>query len=211
MSPLTVNAFYDPMQNEINLPAAHLQAPWFDAAADDAANYGGLGALIGHEISHGFDPMGAQFDADGVMRNWWTDADRSAYDALGARLAAQYDGYEALPGLQVNGKQTLAENMADLIGLQIAFKAYQNTLRGQASEIMDGRSGEQRFFLSFARSWRAKFRAERAQQLLSSDVHAPFEFRANGPVINLDGFHEAFGTRPGDKLYKAPAERIRLW
>ncbi|MCV2360081.1 M13 family metallopeptidase [Paucibacter sp. TC2R-5] len=211
MSPLEVNAFYDPMGNEINLTAGILQAPLFEMQADDAANYGGIGAQIGHEISHGFDNMGAQFDGDGVMRPWWTEADRKAFEALGAKLVAQFNALEALPGKHVNGELTLPENMADLIGLQIAFKAYQASLGGRPAPVIDGYSGEQRFFLSFAQSWRVKRRDERTLQLLSSDPHAPNEFRANGPAQNVDGFHEAFGTHAGDKMFKPAAERVRLW
>jgi putative endopeptidase len=206
MSPLEVNAFYDPSQNEINLTAGILQAPLFDMEADDAANYGGIGVQIAHEISHGFDTMGAQFDGDGVLRNWWTDADRKAFDAIGARLAAQYSAYEVLPGKHVDGTLSLPENMADLAGLQMAFQAYRATQGGQIE-----RSGEQRFFKSFAQSWRVKMRAERQAQLLASDPHAPAPLRANGTAVNLDAFHDAFGTSPGDGMYKAPAERIRIW
>lgn len=211
MSPITVNAFYDPMLNEINLPAGLLQAPLFDMAADDAANYGGIGVQIAHEISHGFDTMGAQFDGDGVMRNWWTDADRKAFEAIGQRLQAQYSGYQALPGKHVNGAMTLPENMADLTGLQVAFKAYQRATAGKPAVVVDGYGGEQRFFLHYAKSWRKKARDERVLQLLASDPHAPNEFRANGPAVNVDGFHEAFGTKPGDGMFKPAAERVRTW
>lgn len=211
MSPLTVNAFYDPMLNEINLPASLLQAPLFDMAADDAANYGGIGVQIAHEISHGFDTMGAQFDGDGVMRNWWSDADRKAFEQIGRRLQAQYSAYEALPGKHVNGAMTLPENMADLTGLQVAFKAYQRATAGKPQPVVDGYSGEQRFFLHYAQSWRKKARDERVLQLLASDPHAPNQFRANGPAVNLDDFHRVFATQPGDGMYKAAGERIRTW
>ncbi|WP_426169839.1 M13 family metallopeptidase [Pseudoduganella sp. R-34] len=211
MSPIAVNAFYDPMLNEINLPAGLLQAPLFDMAADDAANYGGIGVQIAHEISHGFDSMGAQFDGDGVMRNWWTDADRKAFEEIGQRLQAQYARYEALPGKYVNGAMTLAENMADLAGLQVAFRAYQLASAGKVVPLVDGFSGEQRFFLNFAKSWRKKARDERVLQLLASDPHAPNEFRANGPAVNVDAFHEAFATKPGDAMFKPADERIRAW
>ncbi len=211
MSPIAVNAFYDPMLNEINLPAGLLQAPLFDMDADDAANYGGIGAQIAHEISHGFDTMGAQFDGDGVMRNWWSDADRKAFEEIGQRLQAQYSSYEAMPGKYVNGAMTLAENMADLTGLQIAFKAYQRAVGSKPRTVADGYTGEQRFFLSYAQSWRKKARPERVLQLLASDPHAPNEFRANGPAVNVDGFHQAFGTQPGDAMFKPAAQRIRSW
>lgn len=211
MTPQTVNAYYDPMLNEVVFPAAYLQAPLFDMAADDAANYGALGATIGHEISHGFDTTGSQFDGDGVMRNWWADADRKAYDAMSARLVAQYDGYEAMPGKHVDGRLTLAENMADVAGLQIAFKAYERSLAGRSAPVIQGFSGRQRFFLSYAQSRRAKMRDERMLQDLTNDPHAPPEFRTNGPVINADGFHQAFDTRPGDRMFKPASARIRLW
>lgn len=210
MSPLTVNAFYDPQLNEINLPAGILQAPFFDAAADDAENYGGIGAQIGHEISHGFDNLGSQFDAQGAMRDWMDPIDRKAMPQRTATLVQQYGAYEALPGKRLDGELTLPENLADVIGLQIAFRAYQASLGGRPSPVKEGLSGEQRFFLAFAQSWRILQRDERRLQLLS-DPHAPHEFRANGPVQHVDGFHQAFGTQPGDRLYRAPADRLRLW
>jgi putative endopeptidase len=211
MSPLEVNAFYDPMGNEINLTAGILQAPLFDMQADDAVNYGAIGATIGHEISHGFDNMGSQFDGDGVMRQWWSETDRQTFSALGAKLAAQFNAFEALPGKTVNGQLTLPENIADLVGLQIAFKAYQTSLHGKPAPRIDGYTGEQRFFLSFAQSWRVKRRDERTLQLLTSDPHSPPEFRANGAAQNIDGFQEAFGVHAGDKMFKPVAERVRLW
>lgn len=211
MTPQTVNAYYDPMLNEVVFPAAYLQAPLFDMEADDAANYGALGATIGHEISHGFDTTGSQFDGQGVMRDWWAEADRKAFDAMSARLVAQYDGYEAMPGKHVNGRLTLAENIADVAGLQIAFKAYERSLEGKPAPVIQGLSGRQRFFLSYAQSRRAKMRDERLLQDLTNDPHAPPEFRTNGPVVNADGFHRAFDTRPGDGMFKPANERIRLW
>jgi len=211
MSPLEVNAFYDPMGNEIHLMAGILQAPLFDMQADDAANYGGIGATIGHEISHGFDNMGAQFDGDGKMRHWWSEADRKAFEALSAQLVAQFNAMEALPGRSIDGTLTLPENIADLVGLQIAYMAYQRSLGGQAAPVIDGYSGAQRFFLNFAQSWRVKRRDERMLQLLSSDPHSPHEFRANGAARNVDGFHDAFGTQAGDAMFKPVQERVRLW
>ena len=211
MSPLEVNAFYDPMGNEILLTAAILQAPLYDPAADEAANFGGIGAQIAHEISHGFDSMGAQFDGQGRLRNWWTEEDRKAFEGKAAQLKAQFNGLEALPGKTVNGELTLPENMADLMGLHIAFKAYQASLGGQPSALIDGLSGEQRFFMSYARSWRVKRSEQRSLQLLSADPHAPNEFRANVPAMNLDAFHEAFQTAPGDAMFKPVSSRIRLW
>ena len=211
MTPQTVNAYYNPSQNEIVFPAAILQPPFFDMAADDAVNYGAIGAVIGHEISHGFDDQGSQFDGDGQLRNWWTEADRQAFEDIGARLVAQFDGYEPLPGKHVNGKLTLGENIADLSGLQVAYKAYQRSLGGKPAPQIGGYSGAQRFFLGWSQAWRSKAREERVLQLLTTDTHSPAGFRANGAAVNHDGFHQAFGTKPGDKMYKAPVDRIRIW
>ncbi|GJJ02270.1 peptidase M13 [Duganella rhizosphaerae] len=211
MAPQTVNAYYDPSLNEIVLPAGILQAPLFDPKADDAANYGAIGAMIGHELSHGFDTMGKQFDGAGVMRDWWSGADQAAFDALGARLSAQFDAYQPLPGRHVDGRLTLPENLADLAGLEVALQAYRRSLGGKPAPVIGGYSGEQRFFLSYARSQRIKLRAERQAALLASDPHAPGEFRVNGAAVNVDGFHRAFGTRPGDVMYKAVSERLRIW
>jgi putative endopeptidase len=211
MSPLEPNAYYDPMLNEINLPAGILQPPFFDAAAGDAENYGGIGALIAHEISHAFDTTGSQFDSKGVQRDWWSPADHAAFTAFGKRLASRFDAYEALPGAHVNGKLTLPENIADLMGLQLAYRAYRNTLAGTAAAPADVRAGEQRFFLAYARQWAVKRRAERVRQLLATDPHAPAEFRANSPAMNLDGFHDAFGTHPGDGMYLPATERLQAW
>ena len=211
MTPQTINAYYNPSLNEIVFPAAILQSPFFDMAADDAVNYGGIGAAIGHEISHGFDDEGSQFDGDGKLSNWWTEADRKAFEAIAAKLVAQYDGYEPIAGKHVNGQLTLGENIADLSGLQIAFKAYKRSLGGKPAPVIGGMTGEQRFFFSFAQIWRDKIREERSLQLLTIDPHSPAVFRANGTAVNQDGFHEAFKTKPGDKMYKAPEERIRIW
>jgi len=211
MTPQTVNAYYNPSLNEIVFPAAILQPPFFDMQADDAVNYGAIGAVIGHEISHGFDDEGSKFDGDGKLRDWWTAEDRKAFDEITAKLVAQYDAYEPLPGKHLNGKLTLGENIADLSGLQIAYKAWKLSLGGKPAPVIDGLSGEQRFFMGWAQAWRDKTRDERALQLLTTDPHSPAQFRANGAAVNHDGFHEAFGTKPGDAMYKAPADRLRLW
>jgi putative endopeptidase len=211
MTPQTVNAYYNPFANEIVFPAAILQPPFFDLKADDAVNYGAIGAVIGHEISHGFDDQGSQFDFDGALRNWWTEADRTAFKKLGDALVAQYEAYEPLPGKTINGRLTLGENIADLSGLQIAFKAYQKSLGGKPSPVIDGMTGEQRFFYGWAQAWRSKSRENRLLQRLTTDSHSPAEFRANGGVINHDGFHNSFVTKPGDKLHKPTTERIRIW
>jgi putative endopeptidase len=214
MTPQTVNAYYNPSLNEIVFPAAILQPPFFDLAADEASNYGAIGAVIGHEISHGFDDQGSQFDGDGVLCNWWTDADRLAFDALTSQLVAQFERYQALPGKTLNGRLTLGENIADLSGLQIAFRAYQASQRSnpsQSAAVIEGYTGEQRFFIAWARVWREKVRDERALQLLTTDPHAPAAFRANGAAVNHDGFHSAFETQPGDPMFKPASERLRIW
>ncbi|MGY4830444.1 M13 family metallopeptidase [Sphaerotilaceae bacterium SBD11-9] len=211
MTPQTVNAYYNPTMNEIVFPAAILEPPFFDMAADDAANYGAIGAIIGHEISHGFDDSGSQFDAEGKLDNWWTDDDRKAFDALAAQLVAQYETYEPLPGKKLNGRLTLGENIADLSGLQIAYKAYHLALAGKPAPVIDGLSGDQRFFLAWGQAWRIKSREERVLQLLTVDTHSPPEFRANGAAVNHDGFHASFGTQPGDRMYKPAESRIRIW
>ena len=211
MTPQTVNAYYDPSRNEIVFPAAILQPPFFDLGADDAMNYGAIGAVIGHEISHGFDDQGSRFDGDGLLRNWWTDADREAFDAVGARLVAQYAAYQPIPGRHLNGLLTLGENIADVSGLQVAFAAYCHACAGQPESRVDGYTGAQRFFLGWSQAWRDKVREERSLQLLSTDPHAPAEFRANGAAVNHDGFHTAFATDPGDRMFKPRDERIRIW
>ncbi|ANH70927.1 peptidase M13 [Mitsuaria sp. 7] len=211
LTPQTVNAYYNPTLNEIVFPAAILQPPFYNTKADDAVNYGAIGAVIGHEISHGFDDQGSQFDGDGKLRNWWTDDDRKAFDAIGNRLVAQYEGYEPIAGKHLNGKLTLGENIADLSGLQIAYKAYLRSLGGKPAPVIDGYTGEQRFFMGWSQAWREKAREERKLQLLTIDPHSPPEFRANGAAVNHDGFHEAFKTKPGDKMFKSSEDRIRIW
>ena len=211
MTPQTVNAYYNPSFNEIVFPAAILEPPFFDMRADDAVNYGAIGAIIGHEISHGFDDWGSQYDGEGRLRNWWTAADRKAFEALGAQLVAQYGAYQPLPGQSLNGQLTLGENIADLSGLQIAWKAWQRSLGGRPAPVIDGLGGEQRFFMGWAQSWREKTREQRALQLLTVDPHSPPEFRANGAAVNHDAFHQAFGTRQGDGMYKPAERRLRIW
>jgi len=211
MTPQTVNAYYEPTKNEIVFPAAFLQPPLFDMKADDATNYGAIGAVIGHEISHGFDDEGSQYDGDGKLRNWWTPEDRKAFDAITSKLDAQYSAYEALPGVHVKGRLTLGENIADLSGLQIAYKAWKLSLNGQPAPVIDGFTGEQRFYYGFAQAWRERDRDEALLRWTISDPHSPSRFRVLGASINSDGFHEAFGTKPGDQMWKAPDERIRLW
>ncbi|MEZ6127721.1 MAG: M13-type metalloendopeptidase [Planctomycetaceae bacterium] len=211
MTPQTVNAYYNPSKNEIVFPAAILQPPFFDATADNAANYGGIGAVIGHEISHGFDDQGSKYDGDGNLENWWTEDDRKAFEALTNRLVDQYAGYEALPGKTLNGKLTLGENIADLSGMAIAYKAYLLSLDGKDAPIIDGHTGPQRFFLGWAQIWRRLYREEELVRRLVTDPHSPSAFRGNGPITNLNAFYEAFDVKPGDKLYKKPEDRIQIW
>ena len=211
MTPQTVNAYYAPDKNEVVFPAAILEPPFFDMKADDATNYGAIGAVIGHEISHGFDDQGSQYDGDGKLRNWWTPEDRKAFEAITSKLDAQFSAYSPLPGTHVNGKLTMGENIADLSGLQIAYKAWKMSLGGKPAPVIDGYTGEQRFYLGFAQIWRTKIRDERALQLIVIDPHSPAQFRADGAAINSDGYHDAFGTKPGDKMWKAPEDRLRLW
>jgi putative endopeptidase len=211
MTPQTVNAEYNPLNNDITFPAAFLQPPFFDMSRDDAYNYGAIGAVIGHEISHGFDDEGSQFDGHGALRNWWTDADRTAFNALGAKLVAQFDAYEPIPGHHVNGKLTLGENIADLSGVQIALKAYHRSLGGKPGETINGLTPDQRFFVGWAQSWRSKDRDEDALQRITSDPHAPDAFRANGAAMNSDVFQAAFDIKPGDKMYKPAEDRVKIW
>ncbi len=211
MTPQTVNAYYNPSMNEIVFPAAILQPPFFDALADDAANYGGIGAVIGHEISHGFDDEGSKYDGDGNLQNWWTEADREAFEKLTGQLVTQFEAYEPLPGRKLNGKLTLGENIADLSGMAIAYKAYRMSLGGKDGPVLDGHTSAQRFFLSWAQIWRRKYREDELIRRLVIDPHSPSSFRANGPISNLDAFYEAFSVKAGDKLFKAKADRIQIW
>ncbi|RAX17975.1 peptidase M13 [Pseudarthrobacter sp. AG30] len=213
MTPQTVNAYYHPMMNEIVFPAAILQPPFFTADADDAVNYGGIGAVIGHEIGHGFDDQGSQFDGGGALRNWWTDEDRQAFEALTARLVAQYDALSptAAPGHHVNGRLTLGENIGDLAGLTIAYKAYLISLDGKEPEVLDGFTGQQRFFASWAAGWRQVIRQEEAVRRLATDPHSPNEFRTNAIAKNLDAFHEAFDVTEADGMWMPAADRVSIW
>ncbi|MFF1880349.1 M13 family metallopeptidase [Pseudarthrobacter sp. NPDC058196] len=213
MTPQTVNAYYHPMMNEIVFPAAILQPPFFTADADDAVNYGGIGAVIGHEIGHGFDDQGSQFDGGGALRNWWTDEDRHAFEALTARLVAQYDALSptAAPGHHVNGRLTLGENIGDLAGLTIAYKAYLISLDGKEPDVLDGLTGQQRFFASWAAGWRQVIRQEEAVRRLATDPHSPNEFRTNAIAKNLDSFHEAFEVTEADGMWMPAAERVSIW
>ena len=211
MTPQTVNAYYNPEMNEIVFPAAILQPPFFNMAADDAVNYGGIGAVIGHEISHGFDDQGSQYDGQGNLRNWWTPEDRARFAQRTKKLVAQYSQYQPVPGYHVNGELTLGENIADVSGLAIAYRAYQLALHGTTPPVIDGMSGPQRFFAGWAQIWRAKVRDDEAIRRTRIDPHAPPQFRCNGAVVHNAGFYEAFSPQPGDGLYLPPQERIELW
>ncbi len=212
MSPQTVNAYYSSSNNEIVFPAAILQPPFFNFKADPAVNFGGIGAVIGHEISHGFDDGGSRFDGDGNLKNWWTDADRKNFDAKVAQLAAQYDKYEPVKGSFVNGKFTSGENIGDLGGVAVAYEALQMYLKDNGNPgLISGYTQDQRFFMSWATVWRSKATDAHLVNQVKTDSHSPGFYRSFAPLLNIDAFHKAFDTKPGDKLYKAPEERIRIW
>ncbi len=211
MTPQTVNAYYRPTMNEIVFPASILQPPFFDVHADDAVNYGAIGAVIGHEISHGFDDKGSQSDGDGNLRDWWTKDDRKNFGAKADMLVKQYNGYSPLPGYSVNGELTLGENIADNSGLAIAYKAYKLSLGGRPAPVIDGLSGDQRFFMGFGQVWRSKVREQQQIVQIKTDPHSPGQFRANGTMKNQPGFYDAFGVKQGDQMYLAPQERVIIW
>ena len=213
MFPQTVNAYYHPLRNEIVFPAAILQPPFFNLDADDAVNYGGIGSVIGHEIGHGFDDQGSTCDGDGVLRDWWTDADRAAFEERTKALIGQFDALypEQTPEVHVNGALTIGENIGDLGGASIALKAWQIAIDGAETEPIDGWTGVQRFFLAYAAIWQGKLRTDALLQRLATDPHSPGEFRCNQIVRNVDAFHHAFDTKPGDGLWMDPADRVQIW
>jgi predicted metalloendopeptidase len=211
LTPQTVNAYYNPEMNEIVFPAAILQPPFFDAGADDAANYGGIVAVIGHEVSHGFDDQGSQYDADGNLRDWFTPEDHARFAAKAKALVAQYDAYEPIAGYHVNGQLTLGENIADNAGLTLAYKAYQFSLGGKPAPVIDGLTGEQRFYLGWVQVWRSKARENETIRRIKTDPHAPAEVRGTAPVRNQSGFYAAFGVKPADKMYLPPDDRVLIW
>jgi putative endopeptidase len=210
MTPQTVNAVNLPAMNAMNFPAAILQPPYFDPSRPAALDYGAMGATIGHEVSHSFDNSGALFDSHGRLRNWWTPEDFKHFQASGAQLAAQYDHYRPFPDLALNGKQTLGENIADLAGLTATYEAYHRSLGGNAAPVVHGFTGDQQFFISYAQSWREKVRAPALRNQVLTDGHAPGEYRAL-TVRNMDAWYSAFGVKPGQALYLAPGERVRIW
>jgi len=211
MSPPTVNAYYNAAFNSITFPAAILQPPFFDPNADDAVNYGGIGVVIGHEISHGFDDQGSKYTGLGVLESWWTPEDRSNFEARTKLLVNQYAAFEPLPGYKVNGETTLGENIADLAGLTIALKAYRISLDGKPAPLLDGFTGDQRVFLSLAQVWRIKFKESDLRTRILTDFHTPGPFRVRGMTRNIDDWYTAFGVQPGDKYFLPPEERAKLW
>ena len=211
MTPPTINAYYSPSNNEIAFPAGILQFPFFDFGADDALNYGGIGAVIGHEITHGFDDNGSQYAADGNLKNWWTEEDQKKFKARANQVVEQYNAYTVLDTVHVNGRLTLGENIADLGGLSMAYDAFTKTRQFREGKKIDGLTPAQRFFINWAQVWRSNTLPETAAQLILTDSHSPGMHRANGPVVNIDAWYEAFNVQPGDKMYKAPEQRIRIW
>ncbi len=211
MTPPTVNAYYNPTMNEIVFPAGILQPPFFDQTADDAVNYGAIGAVIGHEISHGFDDQGSRSDAEGNLKNWWTPEDRARFNAKTDKLARQYDACVAVDDLRVNGRLTLGENIADLGGVAIAYAAYQKSLGGKAAPVIDGFTGPQRFFIGYAQVWRGSTRDADQRLLLRTDPHSPMQFRTMVPLSNIEAFYQAFDVQPGSAMYRPPEERVEVW
>jgi putative endopeptidase len=211
MTAPTVNAYYNPAVNEIVFPAGILQPPAFNPAADDAFNYGSAGATIGHEISHGFDDQGSQYDSDGNLRDWWTPEDHEKFKAKTALLIKEYDAFEPVPGFHVNGALTLGENIADIAGIEIAYKAYIASLHGRAPPVIDGMTADQRFYIGFAQSWLSKTRDASTIALVKSDPHSPEKYRVDGVVVHMPSFYSAFSVMPGDKMYLLPDERVTLW
>jgi putative endopeptidase len=211
MTPQTVNAYYNPQANEIVFPAAILQPPFFDMTADDAVNYGGIGAVIGHEISHGFDDQGRKFDGAGMLRDWWTAEDSQRFQARADELVKQYSAYSPFEGANVNGQLTLGENIGDLSGIAVAHKAYHIALEGREAPVLDGYTGDQRFFIGWGQIWARKYREDELRKRLLTDPHSPSEYRCNGTVRNMPQFEAAFGVEPGDRLFLPPEQQVRIW
>ena len=211
MTPPTVNAYYNPPMNEIVFPAGILQPPFYDPKADDAVNYGGIGAVIGHEMTHGFDDQGRQYDAKGNLRDWWTKGDADKFNAKAAIVGRQYDAFSPLDSVHVNGKLTMGENLADLGGLTIAYQAFEKTPQAKAKVKIDGFTPEQRFFLGYAQIWRSNIRPEAVRQQVQTDPHSPGQFRTNGPLMNMPEFYQAFGCQDGNKMMRAAADRSKIW
>jgi putative endopeptidase len=211
MTPPTVNAYYNPPMNEIVFPAGILQPPFYDPKADDAVNYGGIGAVIGHEMTHGFDDQGRQYNAEGNLKDWWTKEDADKFNAKAAMVGKQYDAFTPLDSVHVNGKLTMGENLADLGGLTIAYQAFEKTPQAKAKAKIDGFTPEQRFFLGYAQIWRTNIRPEAVRQQVQTDPHSPAQFRTNGPLMNMPEFYQAFGCQDGNKMMRAQADRSKIW
>jgi endothelin-converting enzyme/putative endopeptidase len=211
MTPQTVNAYYNPTMNEIVFPAAILQHPFFNMEADDAVNYGGIGAVIGHEMGHGFDDQGAKFDGEGNMRDWWTEQDLKEFSIRGKALINQYNDYAVFDDLNVNGELTLGENIGDLSGVTIAYRAYKKSLNGQEAPVIDGLTGDQRFFIGFTQIWRAKIKEESMRNRVATDPHSPAQFRSLGALSNMPEFYSTYDVKPGDAMYIAPEKRVKIW
>jgi endothelin-converting enzyme/putative endopeptidase len=212
MLPQTNNAYYDPSTNQITFPAAILQPPYFDPNADPAANYGSIGATIGHEIGHGFDDQGRLYDASGKLRDWWTPATTESYTKRAQALVKQYDSYEPIPGTHIKGQLTLGENIGDLAGLEVAYAAYRKYVSKHGEPpVIGGLTGDQRFFIAYGYSWESKFREGAVRAQLLSDPHSPSKYRVNGVVRNIDAWYDAFNVQPGDDLYLPPEQRVHIW
>lgn len=211
MTPPTVNAYYNPSMNEIVFPAGILQLPFFDNAADDAINYGAIGGVIGHEMTHGFDDQGSQFDADGNLKNWWSDVDKERFKQRTDMLVAQYNSFTVLDTVHVNGELTLGENIADLGGIAIAYEAFKNTAQGKGLDMIDGFTPDQRFFISWAQVWRQNIRDAETARRIIVDPHSPGIYRCNGPLSNMPEFYSAFGVREGDKMWRPESDRVKVW
>ena len=207
----TVNAYFDPTANNINFPAGILQPPFFDFTLDDAVNYGGIGAVIGHEITHGFDDQGRQYDGDGNLTDWWTETDAKEFKARAQKMVDQFNSYEVLPGVHVNGELTLGENIADLGGITLAYEALQRSLKGRERKKIDGLTEEQRFFVSWAQVWRTNMRENALRQLVATNPHAPGQIRAIGPLVSFQPFYDTFGIKEGDPMWVPPEKRTKIW
>ncbi|HLL59291.1 MAG TPA: M13 family metallopeptidase [Allosphingosinicella sp.] len=213
MTPQTVNAYYSPVKNEIVFPAAILQPPFFDPKADPAVNYGAIGGVIGHEISHGFDDQGRKSDGKGILRDWWTAEDAAKFEAQAAKLGAQYEAvdFPNLPGMRINGRVAMGENIGDLGGVTIALEAYRELMKGKEAPVIDGFTGEQRLFMGWAQVWRTLWRDEALRQQIVNGPHSPGQIRAYAPLRNIDAWYDAFNVKPGDRHYVKPEDRVRIW
>ena len=211
MNPQEVNAYNGGLENKIVFPAGILQPPFFDAAADPAVNYGAIGVVIGHEISHGFDDQGRKIDADGAVRDWWTQGDAERFEAEAKKFGEQYAAFEVVPGSFINPELTMGENIADFAGVMVALDAYHRSLNGQEAPVIDGLTGDQRFFLAYAQVWKSKAREDALRNQVTTDPHSPARYRTIAPLRNVDAWYDAFDVAPGDEMYLAPEERVKIW